>query len=113
MNQPTPTKSELIEHFTQHNAITGKLQHEMSKVILEKPEYAEQFKKQSKMSEEQAFQVLLNAMRQVLKVLPLAQANRVNLFCWLAKMHSDLTGNPLMQEVIIEVNKKVHDNESS
>ena len=114
MNEPVPdapSKDQLIEHFVQHNRISGKLQYEMSKAILKEPGFAEQLDKQSKMSEEDAFQILLNALRQLLKVLPLAQLHRINLSCWLLKLHSDLTGDPTMQEVVEAVNQRVHDND--
>lgn len=114
MNEPvpdTPSKDQLIEHFAAHNTISGKLQYEMSKAILKQPGRTENLEKQSKLSEEAVFQILLNVIRQLLELMPLAQLHRINLSCWIAKLHADLTGDSTMQEVMEEINRRVHNKE--
>jgi hypothetical protein len=112
MNPPAPdqpTKDQLIELFSVFNTVSGALQLDISRVMATKPDVAAQLKKQFESNEQDQTWAMDQAAYQYLKIFPLAQMNRTNMFCRLAALHSGLTGDPLMREVFEEVNRRVID----
>ena len=105
-------KPQLIELFTNLNDVSSIIQYEMGKSILEKPEYQKQFKAQLKWDEERTMQYLQHHMFQYIKTFALAHKHRGSMLCGPFKLHSDLTGDPFMQDVIEEVNRRVHNKDS-
>lgn len=116
MNQPQPdkpAKEQLIELFSELSPAASIIQLEMSRVLTSKPEIAEQLKKQLSGSEQDQTWAMDAAAYQFIKILPLAQMNRTNMFFRLFALHSGLTGDPLMREVFEEVNQRVIDRDPS
>ena len=109
----TPEQSEqrknLIRLFTEFNKITGKIQQEISRVLVEDEKVKADLKKQLKGSENDMEIVMNNAAYFFIKVMPLASMNGCNMFGKVLALHSNLTGDPTMHEVFDAVNQQVYD----
>lgn len=115
MNEPPtkPAKEHLIELFSELSPVASVIQLEMSRVMTKKPEMVELLKKQLSGSEQDQTWAMDAAAYQFLKILPLAQMNRTNMFFRLFSLHSGITGDPLMNEVFEAVNQRVMDKDES
>ncbi len=103
------THEQLVNLFEDFNAVTTVMQLEMSKALVTSPVAAERLKRQLKMSDSKAFQVLNEATFQFIRAFPLATFHDVNLSCRVFDLHSQITKDDTMHRVFEEINQRVYD----
>lgn len=95
----------LADHFDYYNNLTGDIQMDMVKALLENPNIKEDFDNQKMKSEEEMQHRINKAVFAFVGAMPLASINGINLFMEAIALHSNLTGNPLMHKIIKRINE--------
>jgi hypothetical protein len=107
--KPLQTESfeKLTGLFKQLAEITSELQLEISRALVENPVHKADLLKQMKTSENDMQLRVDRAVHGFVRTMPLASMNRQNLFMEALALHSNLTGNPLVHELLEEVNRQI------
>jgi len=94
----------LVLMFDKINHLTSHFQLEMSEALLENPANKKDLEKYAKTSEEVMQQRIDRAVYAFVGAMPLACINGINLFMEALALHSNLTGNTTMHDVIDRLN---------
>jgi hypothetical protein len=94
----------LVLMFDKFNHLTSHFQIEMADALLENSPNKKDFEKYANASEEVMQQRIDRAVYAFVGVMPLASINGINLFMNALALHSNLTGNTVMHDVIEELN---------
>lgn len=100
-------RRDLLRLFREFNAVSSNLQIEMSKALITNPEAHAHLRRQLAGTENQMEEVMDNATKHFVSAMPLATMNRCNMFARVLGMHSDLTGDGTMHEVLDAINEEV------
>jgi wyosine [tRNA(Phe)-imidazoG37] synthetase (radical SAM superfamily) len=94
----------LVLMFDKFNHLTSHFQIEMADALLENPPNKKDLEKYAKASEEVMQQRIDKAVYAFVGAMPLASINGINLFMNALALHSNLTGNTTMHDVIEKLN---------
>jgi len=94
----------LVLMFDKFNHLTSHFQIEMADALLENAPNKKDLEKYAKASEEVMQQRIDKAVYAFVGAMPLASINGINLFMNALALHSNLTGNTTMHDVIEKLN---------
>lgn len=112
MNETLPPDEEReknVRFVTEVMLFLGRVQTEISCALVLDPKINLKLQKQLKMSEEQMEQAMDAVALAVIGISPLATMVRSSMFGRIMALHSNITGNPEMHEILEEVNRRIMD----
>lgn len=100
-----PRFHHLVRLFTEFSEVSGQLQLDMSTALMSSEANKNTLRKQLKGSEESMQRILDKSVRGFVGAMPLASMNQVNLFIMALGLHTNLTGNSLIHDIIDHINQ--------
>lgn len=97
----------LLGFFREMRNLTGQLQREIATSLLKDPKFNERIERDKKRSEEWMMGQIDMGIRAFTGIIPMALINGVNPFMSVLTMHTGITGDPLIQALIDELNFEV------
>jgi hypothetical protein len=101
----TSNSNNLVSLFQQFNDVTGKLQVEMSAALVANEANRIDLCQWLKKPEEAMQHQLNKAVFAFVGAMPLASMNGVNLFMEAMLLHVQLTGDPMIEQVVTKINE--------
>lgn len=95
---------ELLQNMT---ILTGEIQAQMSCVLLENKSVRKKVEKLSNQSENDAIEMINNAMYGFISAMPIASLNFTNIFMNTIAHHSKMTGDPTMMDMLQEIGDEI------
>lgn len=98
--------AQLLPFLREFEAFTGIIQDEINSSLLERPGVKEDLKIQACKPGAQVMERLNTAILGFIGAMPLAHVNDINLVMNMLKMHGNLTGDPIIEQLLIRLKEE-------